>query len=120
MADEIKVHASLRCTNGNLEFDYSTAVLLFDQAVPGGPAVGMVQIGTSEETVAFTELTTEGWMIMQNLDDTNYVEWGFSTGVYGGRMRAGEPGLFRLNAGTTLYMRANTASCRVRISALES
>tara|TARA_R110000868_G_scaffold77187_2_gene221310 strand:+ start:43 stop:426 length:384 start_codon:yes stop_codon:yes gene_type:complete len=73
-------------------------------------------IGTSEETITFTDIATNGWCVMINLDTTNYVEWGFSTGVYGGRMRATEPvGPFRVNAGATLYLKANTGACRVRV-----
>ena len=100
MADEITVSARL-------------------QAVEGGPTPGYVTIGTSEESEAFSELSTEGWLLMENLDDTNYVEWGFSTGVYGGRLEAGEAALFRLNPSSTLYLRANTAACKMLIYALE-
>lgn len=77
-------------------------------------------IGTSEESITFTDIVTNGFCQMINDDSTNYVEWGFSTGVYGGRMRAGEvAGPFRLNAGATLYLKANTAACKVRIAHYE-
>ncbi|MDB4694485.1 hypothetical protein OAF30_03560 [Flavobacteriales bacterium] len=82
----------------------------------------MKEIGTSEETETFSELTAPGWCTIQNLDSTNFVEWGFSTGVYGGKLMAGETaGPFRINsASTTLYLKADTAACRVVINALES
>jgi len=73
-------------------------------------------IGTSEESITFTDIPTNGYCILQNLDATNYVEWGGSTGVYVGRMKAGETaGPFRINPGAILYLRANTAACKVRI-----
>ena len=73
-------------------------------------------IGTSEETITFTDIATNGWAMFTNMDATNYVEWGFSTGVYGGKMKAQESaGPFRVNAGATIYLKANTAACRVRI-----
>jgi hypothetical protein len=73
-------------------------------------------IGTTEESISFTDISTNGFMLMQNLDTTNYVQWGFSTGVYGGRIKAGETaGPFRAEPGATLYLKANAASCRVRI-----
>jgi hypothetical protein len=73
-------------------------------------------IGTTEETISFTDIATNGFIFLENLDATNYVEWGTATGDYTGKMLAGEPaGPFRLNAGKTLYMKANTAACRVRI-----
>ena len=78
-------------------------------------------IGTTEESITFTDITTNGWCWLQNQDTTNYVEWGFSTTVYGGRLKAGESaGPFRLNTGATLYLKANTAACRVRIIHYES
>ena len=77
-------------------------------------------IGTSEESITFTDIATNGWCVMVNDDATNYVQWGFATGVYGGRMRAGETaGPFRLEPGATLYLKANTASCKVRIAHYE-
>jgi len=73
-------------------------------------------IGTVEESITFTDITTNGFVLMQNLDTTNYVQWGFAAGVYGGRLKAGETaGPWRLEPGATLYLKANTAACRVRI-----
>jgi hypothetical protein len=73
-------------------------------------------IGTSEESITFTDIATNGWAMFTNMDTTNYVEWGFSTGVYGGKMKAQESaGPFRVNAGATIYLKANSAACRVRI-----
>jgi len=121
MANEITVQSRLMCTNGNLKFDYPTGNVLVTQTAAGGPTPGYVTIGTTEESFAFPELSTLGFLIMRNLDATNYVQWGFATGVYGGRMRAGEPaGPFRLEPGATLYLKANTAACKVLLYALES
>ncbi len=73
-------------------------------------------IGTSEESITFTDIATNGWAMLINMDTTNYVEWGFSTGVYGGKMNPGEPaGPFRMKPGATLYLKADTGACRVRI-----
>jgi len=120
MADEITVSASLQVKNGNLDWRHSPGTKTYTQTAVGGPTPGMVNIGTSEESVAFSELGTEGWFIMQNLDTTNYVQWGFSTTVYGGRMEAGETaGPFRLEPSATLYLKANTAACNVLIYAIE-
>jgi hypothetical protein len=73
-------------------------------------------IGTSEESITFTDIATNGWAMFTNMDTTNYVEWGFSTGVYGGKMKAQESaGPFRVNPGATIYLKANTGACRVRV-----
>ena len=119
MADEITVQTLLQVRNGNLNETLSFPNTTFDQAAVGGPTPGYVTIGTTEETISFSELGTLGWLEMRNLDATNYVRWGFATGVYGGRMEAGEVALFRLNPGTTLYLIANTAACKCLIRAFE-
>jgi len=121
MANEITISSRLTLKNGTLAFDYATGSILLDQTAAGGPTPGYVTIGTSEESFTFGELSTLGFLMMRNLDATNYIQWGFATGVYGGRMRAGEPaGPFRLEPGTTLYLKANTANCKALLYALES
>jgi hypothetical protein len=120
MADEITLVTTLSVRNGNNVFSWSPGALTIDQAAVGGPTPGYVTIGTSEESIAFGELSTQGVLCMQNLDATNYVRWGFSTGVYGGRLMPGEYASFRLNPGSTLYLVANTAACKCVVYALEN
>ena len=119
MANEIRMQASLSCKNGNVDVRRERFKLV-DQAVAGGPSPGVVQVGTSEETVLVSELTTLGVAHIVNLDPTNYVRMGFSTGVYGIRLMPGEPNQFRLNPGITIYVIANSATCRVEFSIMEN
>jgi hypothetical protein len=122
MANEITVSVRLRVVNasGVVYFDRSLSNKQFDQTAIGGPTPGYLTIGTSEESQTFDELTTEGWLIMENMDTTNYVQWGGSTGVYTGRMGPGEPAIFNCEPGLTLYMKANTAACKVAVYCMES
>ena len=120
MANEIQITSSIKVENGNLLDSFSTGTQNIDQSAVGGPTPGYVTIGTSEEEVAFGELTTPGYCVIKNLDGTNFVEWGFSTTVYGGKLLAGETaGPFRLN-GLSLFLKADTAACKVLIKAYES
>jgi hypothetical protein len=120
MANEITVSAGIRVLNGNSDFSQPSKTKSFDQAAIGGPTPGAISVGTSEESTAFPELTTEGWLYLQNNDATNYVQWGFATGVYGGRLKAGEFALFRMEPGLTLYLKANTAACNVLVYGFEN
>ena len=120
MANEITVTTGISVLNGNSSFHQQTKTKAIDQAAIGGPSPGAISVGTAEESTAFPELTTEGWLFMQNNDATNYVQWGFSTGVYGGRLKAGESALFRMEPGLTLYLKANTAACNVLVYGFES
>ena len=119
MANEITVTQAIQCINGNLRVSFPQLSRQFTQAATG-LSDQLLTIGTTEETVSVTDVSTLGWCVFQNTDATNYVHWGFSTGVYGGRMEAGEPaGPFRLEPGSTIYMKANTASCKVRALILQ-
>lgn len=74
----------------------------------------MQTVGTSEETVAFTDVLVNGMLFLHNLDVTNYIEIGTTTTDYPIKLKAGEFGFFRLNTGKTLYAKANTAAIVLR------
>ncbi len=74
----------------------------------------MATIDTTEETVAFTDVLVNGCLFLHNLDATNYVEIGTTTGDYPIKLKAGEFAFIRLNTGKTLYARANTAAITLR------
>jgi len=119
MADEISVTIRFDCENGNYSpGQISNSNLNFDQTAVGA-AEGVQAIGTSEESLSTGDLSTYGWLYLRNLDDTNYVQVGFSTGVYGIRLEAGEPALFRTEPAATVYLKANTAACDVQYRWLE-
>ena len=119
MANEITVQASIQVINGNLQDSFNIGGQTITQAASGGPTPGYFTLGTSEETIAFSELSTKGWCAIQNLDATNFIKWGFSTGVYGGKLMPGEACVFRLN-NTSLYMIADTAACKVLVKGYEN
>jgi hypothetical protein len=118
MAKEITIQLDFKRQHATVASDnhfYPSRQKRIDQAGVGQSDTKQT-IGTTEETISFTDIATNGFVFFENLDATNYVEWGTATGDYTGKMLAGEPaGPFRLNAGKTLYMKANTAACRVRI-----
>lgn len=120
MADEISVKPYIRLLNGNGKLTISPGTSTYDQTAPGYYH-NVSSVGTSEENIGtFGDVATEGWCYMRNLDATNYVQWGFSTGVYGGRAEAGETvGPFRMEPALTLYLKANTAACLLEVLVLE-
>jgi len=120
MASEITVAASITVRNGNMIESIAPGQKLIDQAAVGGPSPGYVTIATTEENVTFPEISSLGWLFLQNLDATNYIEWGFSATVYGGQLLPGEYGLFRLKPGVSLFMKANVAACKAIVKAFEA
>jgi len=89
----------------------------------------IVSIGTTEEEHVFsTDIGNAGQLYMRNLDNTNYVEWGPTTGAYPFRLSkgtaaqgGGPPTVLELAPGaTSIFLKANTAACRVEIYAHEA
>lgn len=75
-------------------------------------------VGTTEESFSpDADLTTVGFCWLTNKDSTNFVQWGFATGAYGGRLRPGDPPtcLFVDSTSVDLYLKADTAACDVEI-----
>ena len=121
MADEIKIQQSVRLAKGAMKHEFTPPQLSLTQT---GALVydNTVSVGTSEETAgpSFGDIGTEGLCVIYNLDTTNYVQVGFATGVYGMRLHgASAPAIFFLEPNSTLYLKANTAACNVRIIVYE-
>lgn len=117
MANEITVTTGLSLLNGSLNVSRQATATRFDQTTARGGGPGTVDVGTTEESIDFGD-TVPGFVELKNLDDTNFVQVGFSTGVYGFRLLAGGgPALFYLESGATLYVKADTATCRIQVVA---
>lgn len=112
MANELTLNVGINFSKGGAKYTTSDS----DQVTITGDAfTNAVQaIGTSEEEVAQgADLGTPGYVFIKNLDATNYVEVGSTTGVYDIKLLAGEFALYRHNS-ATVYAKANTASCNIQ------
>lgn len=119
MANEIRVNLQFDVNKGSFTDSFPIPSRLYTQTGEGGGNPGTISVGTSEETLSFSELGTEGWLCFKNLDPTNYVQWGFATTAYGGRISPGGFGIFELEPSTTLYLKANAAACKMQIKCFE-
>lgn len=82
----------------------------------------IISVATSEEEHTFsTDIGNAGYLYLKNLDGTNYVEIGFATTVYPLKLTAGQVALLPIApAQASLFLRANTAACRVEITLHEA
>ena len=121
MADEITVTFSLRSAlTGEAPIKIEPGIRKLTKLAVGRFATTN-SIAITEETIStFGDLTTEGLCVIENLDSTYDVDIGFSTGVYGIRLKPGEVNVFRLKPGASLYLLAYTAPCIVDIQVLEA
>lgn len=122
MANEIQIGIQLTFENGKLKTTFLPGTLGFDQAALGMFQPVVTVASTGEEDMTFTDISTLGWVVGRNLDDTNYVVIGPSTGAAKHdflRVEAGEPFAFRLEPGITWRWQANTAPVKMQLIALE-
>ena len=76
----------------------------------------VISIPTTEQAEAIaTGGTNAGLTFIVNHDDTNYVEAGFAAGVYEFKLYPGQVAMLPMAADDTIYLKANTAACKVEI-----
>jgi hypothetical protein len=123
MANEITTSMSIVLRNGFLRSDFKPAKILTTQAT-GASFDVVASIATSETTVTISGLTTPKICVLQNLNATNYCEYGFTTGDTKLKLfptGTGIPNVLTLNAGTTqIFLKANTAAVKVRVIVLDA
>lgn len=142
MSNEVTVQLSLTVNKDELQWRSSAPGFNADMAGKKGPTPAAITVSTTGTVVDLSQLTTPGWVHLQNLDATNSVEWGIGdpqTDVFYpvGELGPGEGALFKFSrnlleeyspaAGTgttgptnTFRMRADTASCDVVVSCFEA
>jgi hypothetical protein len=122
MANEISAYLSIDVENGYLSFPFSTGQLQFDQANARAGNPGTVNIGTSQEDISLGDLVDPGFVFLQNLDATNYVQIGPKSGgvmVNAIRLYPRQFAFLPLDSGVVLRAVANTAAVNVLVIALD-
>ena len=77
MADEISIKISLKMSKSPMQ-DINVNPATFTVDMSGTDYIYATQnIGTSAENLAQGDVGTPGWMIVHNLDATNFVELGY-------------------------------------------
>lgn len=118
MADEITVNCRLQVTKDASNIDDPPILSPPDKIDwSGTERLDMiVKVGTSEEALPMTDITTPGWCYAENLDTTNYVSIRSATGVAAClELKPGEGYPFRLaRTATAPFAIANTAEVRMR------
>lgn len=118
MANEISLSLSLTAQKNAAVV---TGTYSGTMTMAGDQFIGNVQIvGTSNEALVLGDVSTMGWIMVKNLDATNYVEVFLDSGntQLVAKLLAGEPCLFKPGA-VSVYARANTAACNCLVVAIE-
>lgn len=123
MSNEITINISNTLQNpstsatGALKHSFAPGAIKVNQSAQlmWAEAITMT---TTDTLIGFTGVTTPGWVMLQNMDSTNYVQYGPNNAgaiLTFGKLKPGEPATFRLDSSLTSGFRfkANTASCVV-------
>lgn len=122
MADEISLNIQLTAENGDLKEQFYPGSISITQSALGLHAP-VISIGTTQESIATGDISTLGVVVGRNLDATNYITIGPTTGgTYHPmqRVKAGETFAYRLEPGTVLAAKANTAPCKLQLKIFEN
>ncbi len=123
MADELKLLIQMTAENGTFKDTFTPGTVNIDQAAQGfnGP---VVTVGTTYEVLPIGDVATEGFLIGQNLDTTNFVTMAASTGAGATqhpyqKAKAGEPFALRLDPTVTIRWKADTSVVNVQVKLYE-
>ena len=118
MTQEIQAAVSLNLSNAGCVAQLSGTATV-TQTAQGIKRV-TVNAGTSDATVDLTGLTTPGYIFMQNLDGTNYIDVGPGSGTYFTRLLpGGPPQLMYLVAGGAIHFKCAAGMPKLDITILE-
>lgn len=115
MANELTISLSLKFVQGDLTVSRSKSGLRVN--VAGVRHYDSVQtIGTSEEAIYIpTDVGVGGYMVLENLDSTDYITIRPATGVADLiKLLPGDMAMFRLTASAPFAL-ANTTTCDMRV-----
>ena len=120
MANEITLSGSLQIANGDFKQDWRPGTIQITQTTQAA-AGGVQTIGTSEEAIVVTDVSTPGYAFFRNLDSTNFVTIGtYVSATYYPclKLKAGEYAIARLDGTKTFYAKADTASVKLQYAIL--
>lgn len=127
MAGTIAIGASVRVTNGGFSNEFVPTSLALVQTGQGVHDT-VVTVTTSESDMPIGLIATEGWLVIRNLDPTNFVRWGpKSAGVMVpvGILKPATDGkgcfaIFEMDPAATIRWIADTGSCKVLMKLFEA
>lgn len=121
MAGTITTSLSVSIVNGTFVDDFSLGPSVIAQSAVGGGNPGTVSVATSEGDITIG-LSVPGFIVIENLDAANYVQYGPKSGgamVPFAKIKAGDWHKLWLDGSVTIRAKANTAAVKLRIRASE-
>jgi hypothetical protein len=122
MASELTVTAGLKFAKGTGDAAMSLSKSFSDVVDVSGTEYyeNIQSVGTSNEALLASDVGTQGYVLLRNLDTTNFVTVSTDSSAHANpvvKLEAGEVAVFRANA--ALYLKADTGTCRVLCVVIE-
>lgn len=114
----ISIQVNYASSLANDSFSYSFA----DDQASNGAQGQIVAVTTSCAAVSEGGLTTPGWVVVKNLDPSNFVTYGPDSGgsmIPMGRLDPLEAQVIKLSTACSLRWVADTATCKVQYKMFE-
>ena len=111
MSNEFSVNLNVNVNNPPFKETIIQSAL-FDQSNQGQDSA-ILSVPTSVTAVPFPDVSTYGFLFLQNLDSTNFVNYGTSGSNLCGQLNAGDFHWLRLKPGVNFAMQSNTSACQV-------
>jgi len=123
MANEITASAQLSASKNGVTLNNSVSLTVqASKDMAGDQMTQNVQIiGTSAEALDVGDVSTIGYVLIKNLDSTNFVELALDSGVSTqkfAKLRAGDFAVFPAST-ATIYAKADTSPCNCLVMAIE-
>lgn len=115
MANEQAFNVTATLTNGSLKDLFNPGQILRTQGLAGA-MTRTIAVTTADTAYTFSDITTLGYMMLLNMDATNYVAHGPTSGgaiINYGKLKPGDFAIFRAYPGISFRMQADTATCNV-------
>jgi len=110
-ADAITVTLQVTVSSSNYTPGTFSLTQSIDQNSVGG-AQNVQTINTSASEALTKGDATNGFLVLRNLDGTNYLNYGSSNAMRL-KLKAGEGAVVRVSSSGTIYAQANTGSCKL-------
>lgn len=117
MANEITASLSFSVTNPSDGSGFASSNRLTRQYNQNAIGVNaeILAVPVTATAYSFASITTNGFLLIQNLDTTNFVDYGLNASGFlpFGRLKPGEFALLRLTPGIAFMAKADTATVNV-------
>lgn len=119
MANEIAVSCSLSAVKGGASINVNgnrTATMAGDQMITNVQTVGI-----TAEAIQLGDVSTIGYVLLKNMDTTNFVEIALDSNVSTqkfAKLLAGDMALFPAST-ATMYAKADTSPCNLLVGSVE-